>query len=268
MLNLKSISKVSIPLDGSDLASSALPWATLISSAARASVHLVGVLESEENQENRDLLLDYLERTESELEKRTSKVSIHTLEGNAPKEIAEQARIEKSDLIVMASHSRTGVLTRLLGSVSFWVLRFTTVPVMIVKPESGDATVRKILYPVDGSTPSEEGLSLAAGLSSILTIPLYLFHVTESGYKAPKHVECSMSALRELGTEVELIVRQGNPKERITELVNSESGILTVLGSETATGIDVVKMGSVAEHLFANTIMPTIVVPKKPYPRY
>lgn len=267
-MNLKSISKVSIPLDGSDLASSAVPWATLITSAAKASVHLVGVFESEVNQENRDLLLDHLELTKAELEQRTSKVSIHTFAGNAPKEIAEQARIENSDLIVMASHSRTGVLTRLLGSVSFWVLRFTSTPVMIVKPESGDAVVRKILYPMDGRKSSEEGLSLAAGLSSILTIPLYLFHVTESGYKAPKHVESSMSALKKLGTDVELIVQQGNPKEQITELVNSESGILTVLGSETATGIDVAKKGSVAEHLFANTIMPTVVVPKKPYPRY
>jgi len=162
----------------------------------------------------------------------------------------------------MASHGYSGAIERLLGSVSFWLLRLTTTPVMIVKPQSGPPVVQKILYPLGGGISEVEGLELAAGLARDLSTPLSLVHITESSYSAPEKVERYMQALAEQNIEAEVHVEQGEPKERITQIVNDQPGTLVVLESATSTGIDLTKTGSFAEHLFIHTTMPTIVLSK------
>ncbi|HUI11745.1 MAG TPA: universal stress protein [Bacteroidota bacterium] len=56
--------------------------------------------------------------------------------GHAAEEITRFSREENVDLIVMATHGRTGVKHALLGSVAEKVVRFSAVPVMAVKPLS------------------------------------------------------------------------------------------------------------------------------------
>ena len=55
-------------------------------------------------------------------------------EGHAAEEITRFAQGENVDLIVMATHGRTGVKHALLGSVAEKVVRYSPVPVMTVKP--------------------------------------------------------------------------------------------------------------------------------------
>jgi len=54
--------------------------------------------------------------------------------GHAAEEITRFSQEEHVDLIVMATHGRTGVKHALLGSVAEKVVRFSAVPVMTVKP--------------------------------------------------------------------------------------------------------------------------------------
>jgi len=54
--------------------------------------------------------------------------------GHAAEEITRFAQGENVDLIVMATHGRTGVKHALLGSVAEKVVRYSPVPVMTVKP--------------------------------------------------------------------------------------------------------------------------------------
>jgi universal stress protein A len=58
----------------------------------------------------------------------------HYREGTAADEIVSCAENENIDLIVMASHGRTGLARMLLGSVAEEVLRRANCPVLIVKP--------------------------------------------------------------------------------------------------------------------------------------
>ena len=55
--------------------------------------------------------------------------------GLAYKEIVRYARQENIDLIVIATHGRTGLNHLMMGSVAEKVVRFSPVPVLTVKPQ-------------------------------------------------------------------------------------------------------------------------------------
>jgi nucleotide-binding universal stress UspA family protein len=260
-MNPKQIEKIVLPLDGSDLAASAIPWAGLISSHTKAAIDLVGATRADDAAENLSTLANRLEASKKELETQSSHVSAFAEEGNPPAVIADHARNTDADLIIMASHGRSGAIGRLMGSVSNWVLRLAVTPVMIVKPESGAPNVQQVVYPLAGEMPPEGGLELAAGISRDLSVPLSLVHITQSAYRAPKNVEQAIQELTDLGIDAELHVEQGDPKERVTWVANNTPGTLVVLESATSSGIDLGKAGSFAEHLFTTTSMPTIIVP-------
>jgi nucleotide-binding universal stress UspA family protein len=49
--------------------------------------------------------------------------------------IVEAARYRDADLIVMSSHGRSGIARLVMGSVTETVLRATTVPVLVIRPD-------------------------------------------------------------------------------------------------------------------------------------
>jgi nucleotide-binding universal stress UspA family protein len=60
------------------------------------------------------------------------KISTVVLQGNVEREILEEAKAMKADLIVMSSH-RTGVRTYFLGSNAGHVVRYATCSVLVVR---------------------------------------------------------------------------------------------------------------------------------------
>lgn len=75
--------------------------------------------------------LDRAEQAMKELGAPT--VEARLLEGIVAHELAELARNEAFDLIVMGTHGRTGVKRALMGSVADRVLRSAPCPVLVVK---------------------------------------------------------------------------------------------------------------------------------------
>jgi len=63
-----------------------------------------------------------------------SKLIFNVKEGLPYKEIVEYSRAEDINLIVIATHGRTGLDHLVLGSVAEKVMRFSPVPVLCVKP--------------------------------------------------------------------------------------------------------------------------------------
>ena len=58
---------------------------------------------------------------------------------NVPEKIAHYAQKHDIDLIVMASHGRTGIKHALLGSVTEKVIRSVHCPVLVLRPTPADA---------------------------------------------------------------------------------------------------------------------------------
>jgi nucleotide-binding universal stress UspA family protein len=61
--------------------------------------------------------------------------------------IVEAARYRSADLIVMSSHGRSGVARLVMGSVTELVLRTTTVPILVIRPDGAPIDIRVVSAP-------------------------------------------------------------------------------------------------------------------------
>lgn len=146
--------KVLVPLDGSNLAECALSHVeTLINEGSAGEVTLLNIVQFEipwadmddrkpvDINALRESVLDasrrYLTAAASRLSAKGIKVKTESIEANRPAEaILDYARQQGKDLIVMATHGRTGFKKLMLGSVAFAVLNGSPVPVLLIRPGS------------------------------------------------------------------------------------------------------------------------------------
>jgi len=61
--------------------------------------------------------------------------------GQPYREIVDYARAEDIDLIVIATHGRTGLTHMVMGSVAEKIVRFSPVPVLTIKPAKDGAEI-------------------------------------------------------------------------------------------------------------------------------
>ena len=79
----------------------------------------------------------YLGEVSSRLTSEGIKVKTESREGNRPADtITDYARENGMDAIIIATHGYTGMKRLLLGSVAFGVLHQSSVPVLLIRPES------------------------------------------------------------------------------------------------------------------------------------
>jgi nucleotide-binding universal stress UspA family protein len=142
--------RIVVPLDGSELAEKALPEAEQMARLTGGTVHLVRVVDLVQLPwyDNFATAIDYgtvqaaisgdenaaatyLREVSARLTEAGITTSVETCRGLVPREIV--AATKPGDLIVMASHGRSGVTRWLLGSVAEEVLRHASVPVLLVR---------------------------------------------------------------------------------------------------------------------------------------
>ncbi|MBI4794951.1 MAG: universal stress protein [Deltaproteobacteria bacterium] len=136
------ISKILLPVDGSERSREAVRYAISLAKQTKASLHLFNVVEeqvaslSSENDINSFLnaAVAYLLEMEKEIKEQGIPVSKAAKIGNPAAEIVKEAQGAAVDLIVMASHGRTVLQSALLGSVSAAVIHHEqAIPVLIVR---------------------------------------------------------------------------------------------------------------------------------------
>lgn len=143
---LEMFKKVIVPLDGSILAESTLPFVkNLAKEGCVEEVILLNVVEipimwiSEsfdvfplKNAQFRRAQ-KYLADIETQISSEGIKVRAEVLEGAAAKCIVEYAQNHGADLIVIGTHGYTGMKELVFGSVALKVLHDSHVPVMLIK---------------------------------------------------------------------------------------------------------------------------------------
>jgi nucleotide-binding universal stress UspA family protein len=94
---------------------------------------------------------------------------LYMLEGVVAEALLDFAGARKIDLIVVATHGRSGLGKVLMGSVAEKVFRQSSVPVLTIGPQVRQAAHRKaprnILVPADFNPASERGVRFAAALA-------------------------------------------------------------------------------------------------------
>lgn len=145
-----------VPLDGSELAATALDPALQIALGVGASVDLVGVVDTATVAVVPDSTpleaflatlaaetLPILERLAEGLREQHVVADAHASVGVPERVIRQLAGELQSDVIVMASHGRGGVARALLGSVALQVVQHSAVPVLLIQPASVTAEREK-----------------------------------------------------------------------------------------------------------------------------
>ena len=149
------IRNVIVPLDGSELGETVLPVVEALAEAMSLQVHLVRAFDPAEynrrhryslafaglgsaEEELRAYHTKYLESVAESLRSKGLGVSIAILEGPTVREVVDYARKSPQDIVVMATHGRSGFRRLLLGSVTEAVIRTSTDPVLIVPPKASD----------------------------------------------------------------------------------------------------------------------------------
>jgi nucleotide-binding universal stress UspA family protein len=144
--------RIVVPLDGSELAETALSQTTDLARTAEVSVHLVRVVDfgllakaagypvhdssaeltaiQQSLEDEYNAAAAYLERVQDTLTERGLVVTTAVRRGRAVPEIVAATR--PGDVVIMATHGRGGLGRWFLGSVAEGVARRSTVPVMLV----------------------------------------------------------------------------------------------------------------------------------------
>jgi nucleotide-binding universal stress UspA family protein len=178
--------KILVPLDGSDLAESALPYAEELAIAFNSEVVLAHVSESGES-EYQHMQQLYIEELTGQMKKRFKKVSPVVLSGKPAEEILSYVEKNGIGLAIMTSHGRSGKTDWTAGSVATKVLHDIKVPMLLVKVTKPPKKVTKkrlltrILLPLDGSEAGEAAVFSVGELMSRLELEVILFGVVPTG---------------------------------------------------------------------------------------
>jgi nucleotide-binding universal stress UspA family protein len=146
--------KILVPLDGSELAECALPHVKqIVKGGGAGEVTILNIfkidiapagvrgyaqyIDINEIRENfRNASRQYLSKVESRLGSEDIQVKTVSLEGARPADtIAEYARENGIELIIIATHGYTGFKKLMLGSVALEVLHESHIPVLLIRPE-------------------------------------------------------------------------------------------------------------------------------------
>jgi nucleotide-binding universal stress UspA family protein len=174
--------KLLVPLDGTAESAVVLPLARMVAEATGAHLRLLRVIappgaraEAAEPAE----ASRYLVRIREELQPARLQVETAVRQGPSPgTEIEQEARNWEADLIVMATHGRSGLRRAVLGSVTQHVLTHTTFPLLLKRPGGHRVTrLTTLLVPVDGTPGAALALGMAVPLAQATRARLVLLQV-------------------------------------------------------------------------------------------
>ncbi|MFQ5803804.1 MAG: universal stress protein [Candidatus Methylomirabilales bacterium] len=202
--------------------------------------------------------------------------------------IAWAAKESGADLILMATHGRTGLAHLLLGSVTEAVLRTIRVPVLALRLGQGDcplAAVRRILWATDLSPVSEGAWRYVLTLAGVFAAEVILLHAvcpteltrladhslppsegSREHYIAPleRELERRQQAVEALGLRARRKILVGVPAEVIVAEAEAEQADVIVVGTHGRTGLSHILLGSVAEVVIRKAPCPVLAVQVKP----
>jgi nucleotide-binding universal stress UspA family protein len=189
-------SGIIVPLDGSPLAESALPYALALGDAIDVPITLLHTVplpqlsldyqlryDATEEAALLARATDILDLRAQSLRVGSRRVETYVAAGNAGEEIVRFAERSAGRCIVMATHGWGGVLHWAFGSVARKVLTTASVPTLIVRPRAVPerpeqaATIRNILIPLDGSDLARQALTLVKTLAKPLAAAVTLVRI-------------------------------------------------------------------------------------------
>jgi nucleotide-binding universal stress UspA family protein len=209
--------------------------------------------------------------------------------GHAPDVIIEKAAADKSILVAMTTHGRSGLNRWLFGSVAEKVLRGSTNPLLLVRAAAdasteGEATLKSIILPLDGSQLAESVLPTVTNIAKKLALEIFLFRaytnpyrpfVSGSGHYAVDlddllagvrdegrdYLEEKMAELTKQGVEeISYLLEEGDAADKIVSMAKHTPESLIVMCSHGRSGVKRWALGSVTETVVRHSSSPVLVM--------
>ena len=228
----------------------------------------------------------YLEKPEDKMIRVNSKILV----GHPAENIVDYADKTDIDLIIMATHGRSGIQRWALGSIAEKVVRATTRPVALIRAKHARSDVhengvlRKALVPLDWSKESEAVIHYIEELASELKVAVTLLLVAEQPYHVYsageglvrvhytedeiKQLKASIEGYLEKlasrfygrGIATKCEVRVGVPAEEIIRVAEEIHADLVAMSTHGRSGIGRWVFGSVAEKVLHEGNTPLLLV--------
>ena len=196
--------------------------------------------------------------------------------------ILEVATQEAADLLVVGTHSRTGLQRAILGSVADRLVRQATCPVLTVRamPERAPRReIRRICYATDFSPTARAAWPWVVAIASAAGAEVDLVHVTlepvPDRHLPAEAIGRMVQILQEQGqVEVERFLERstlprerihvrlspGVPGEQILHQAQKQDADLIVMGTHGWSGIVRWMLGSVAHHVIQAAPCPVLTI--------
>ena len=284
--------KILVPLDGSDLAELALPYAQELAAAFNSEVVLLHVSEPAEK-EHLHMHQLYMEKVAGQMTKHIEKVSPLVVSGKPAEEIVSYTKKNNIGLIIMASHGRSGIMPWATGGIASKVLHVTGVPVLLIKatkPRRQTAEKRlisRILLPLDGSEAGEAVIPHIKELKSRLGAEVTLLEVVPAGRhirtvggldhilypeqqveafkaEAREYLDKVAKRLQKSKGEVKVEIRVGDVAREIMKFSEENDVSLIAISSHGHSGMTKWVFGSTAQKVIQTSNIPVLAVRAAP----
>jgi nucleotide-binding universal stress UspA family protein len=293
-----------VPLDGTRFAEAALAVAVRLAHNTQGAVRLVmahmpesvlvGVGEMPiwslpDRPDHRPQEHAYLVATAARLGPVGDPLTAELIEGDPGPALAGCIAASAPDLIVMAAHGRGHLARFWVGSVSDYLVRHVSVPILLVHPDDqlqAECPFQKILVPLDLSEESAAILGPARALARVFRAQLTLVHVLEPAFHStalapgvplPVPVDGQLVALnrelaqRCLDQEANRLRNEGflvatrievgtTVASTLLELLQSDEYDVVAITTHGREGWRRAVMGSVADTLVRHSMKPALIM--------
>lgn len=281
-----------VPLDGTREAAAALQAARALASATGAAITIVRVIsvhvgDPAEVAWRKQQVEDELRATAERLAQDDLRVDSLVRTEPVAEAIIEAGRMTNADVVIMATHGRTGLSRAFAGSVSERVVADSGRPVLLLKPDGKPLDhIATLLVPVDGSVGGVLGLGAAVGLARatgarlilvdvVLPMPMWMYTSEASvgaiAYFDPLWEEEALQSaqayvrglgerLRKAGLQVESRAVRGEVAASIHAVADETDTDVVVMSTHALTGPARTVLGSVADAVVRTSHRPVLLV--------
>lgn len=289
------MARILIPLDESELAEQALPWAAELARGIGASIHLLAVWTKDEQLWERagidpgdspariaSALDGYLFSVAELPAFEGIEVTYETRMGDVSDQIADVASGGDTRIIALTSHGRGGFKRFVQGSVADELVRTVAIPVLVVRPGLESHQFRRLLVTLDGSETSERALPVAREIANAVGAEVHLLRVVnpvaevawtgvgpapDMGEITRQFSEAAQAYLEQQALPGETFeVLYGRPLDAILEYAREKGCDVIAMGSRGRGGVVRLALGSTTDAVMRAADRPVLVIPDRDEP--
>jgi nucleotide-binding universal stress UspA family protein len=183
--------------------------------------------------------------------------------GSTAAMIADAARRNGGEAILIHTHGRSGIPLLLAGSVADDLLALAPVPLVVIHNGDHLAGAGPYTVAIDGSGAANAALELAIGLGARRERALHVVYAATHGEdpaRASSILEPAAKRVRAAGVPVETETLHGAAARTIAEGARRNDSVLIIMGTHGRSGIARAALGSVAAAVIEYARLPVMVV--------